>query len=46
MMRHASTAEDALCASVCETAGADYVTSGLLAGEGVGDCEGVEDVHF
>jgi hypothetical protein len=43
--RHASTAEDTLCATVGEAAGPCNVASRLLASDAIGDCESVEDAH-
>lgn len=43
--RHTRATQDALGATVGETAGANDVASGLLAGENIGDGEGVEYVH-
>lgn len=45
MVRHARTAEYALCATIGESARADNMASRLLAGQGIGDCESVEYVH-
>jgi len=43
--RHASATQYALGATVGEATGADDVAGGLLAGENIGDGEGVEYVH-
>jgi hypothetical protein len=38
---HAVAAEYTLCSAIGDAPGADDVTGGLLAGDGIGDCESV-----